>query len=150
MPPVLRSRLALAAMFGVFLVPIVLSSLRGLTHVLTCRERVETPFQVILGPGPAVITGATSIQAGGPTALCGGIQVALSVAIAEDGRIEVAVPITNQTGDDWYGTVQLDVAGTRLPVDLGKVGAGETHTEVVRLRLPEGTTEFSGSLFVGP
>lgn len=150
MPAALRSRVALASMFGVFLIPIALSSLRGLTHVLTCREQVETPFQVILGPGSAVITGATSLEAGGPTSLCGGIQVDLSVAMGADGRVEVSVPITNETDDDWFGTIQLDVAGTRLPVDLGRVEAGETHTEVVRLRLPDGTTEFDGSLFIGP
>ena len=55
MPSILRSRVALAALIGVFLIPIVGTSMRGLTHVLTCEDQVETPFTVVIDEGAAPI-----------------------------------------------------------------------------------------------
>ena len=43
-PSVLRSRLALLGLFGIFLIPLGLSSLHGLTHVITCRAGTRAPF----------------------------------------------------------------------------------------------------------
>lgn len=51
MPSILKSRIALVALIGVFLIPIMSSSLRGLTHVLTCEGSVETPFSVVVEEG---------------------------------------------------------------------------------------------------
>ncbi|MGH2809124.1 MAG: hypothetical protein ACRDKT_17810, partial [Actinomycetota bacterium] len=50
MPPILRSRLALVALMGAFLIPIGMSSLRGLTHVLSCKQEARQPFTVIVSP----------------------------------------------------------------------------------------------------
>lgn len=146
----LSARVAFVALFSVFLIPVGLSSLRGLSHSITCSEAVETPFQVLLFPdAPPIVTGSSVVAPGGGT-LCGGLGVDISVRVLADGRVEVEIPLANTTSADWFGTVQLEVAGTRIPVDLGKVEAGETRTEQIALRLPEGTTEFDGSLLVGP
>lgn len=148
--PFLSARVAFVALFSVFLIPIGLSSLRGLSHSITCSEAVETPFQVLLFPdAPPIVTGSSVVAPGGGT-LCGGLGVDISVRVLSDGRVEVEIPLANTTSADWFGTVQLEVAGTRIPVDLGKVEAGDTRAERIALRLPEGTTEFDGSLLVGP
>ena len=148
--PFLATRIAFATLFAVFLIPIALSSLRGLSHTITCREPVETPFQVLLFPdAPPIVTGSAVVDPDGGS-LCGGLGLDLSVGVLPDGRVEVEIPLDNPTSADWFGTVQLEVAGTRVPVDLGKVEAGGTRIERVALRLPEGTTEFDGSLLVGP
>lgn len=149
-PAVLRTAFARVLLLGVFLIPIGLSSLRGLTHVLTCRDQVAAPFQVIIVEGEAVVTSAEVLTPGGPALVCGGLDLELTAATRPGGVVEVTVPIRNATDADWYGSVQLDVAGIRLPVDLGRVDAGETRRRRVELRLPEGTTEFSGTLLVGP
>ena len=52
------------ALLGTFLIPIGTSSLRGLTHVLTCAEDTETPFTVVLkrNEAPAILEIARSSE----------------------------------------------------------------------------------------
>ncbi len=147
----LWTRIAFVSLFGVLLIPIALSSMRGLSHTLTCSEQVESPFQVFLEPGsPPVMTGAATLTPDGGGGLCGGLLVSVEVVALDDGRVRVTVPITNTTDADWFGTVQFEVAGTRIPLDLGKVRAGETRQAGFALNLPAGVTEFDGRLLVGP
>ncbi|MFP5331036.1 MAG: hypothetical protein ACLGHX_01535 [Acidimicrobiia bacterium] len=151
MPAVLVSRIAMYLFVSIFLIPLGLSSLRGLGHTLTCRAAVESPFQVILDEDNApVLTSATVLSVDEPPTLCGGLRVNISIAIDDDGRVAVTLPIENSSPHDWHGTVQLDIEGTRIPVSIGHVPAQETASETIELRLPEGTTEFVGSLLVGP
>ena len=151
MPTTLWTRMAFVSLFGVLLIPVALSSMRGLSHTLTCSEQVESPFQVVLAPDAApVITGATVLMPGAEEGLCGGLLVSVEVVAFEDGQVEVTVPITNTTENDWFGTVQFEIAGTRIPLDLGRVRAGESRQAGFVLNLPEGVTEFDGRLLVGP
>ncbi len=62
MPIHVRTRLAVLVMAGVLLIPIGQSSLRGIDHILTCTERVETPFQVILADGIPIVTGSFALE----------------------------------------------------------------------------------------
>lgn len=150
-PALLRTRLALVAMFVVFLIPVTQSTLRGLTHVLSCTERVDTPFQVVLLEGEEpIVTGSSVITAGEDPTLCGGLAVQIGAGPSESADIDVIVTVENQSDTDWYGTVEIDVVGVRVPVDIGRIGAGSTAEERISLSLPEGVTEFGGSLLVGP
>lgn len=150
MPAGFRLLVARVLLLGVFLIPVGLSSLQGLTHLLTCREQVAAPFQVFLIDGRAVVTAAQELAPGGSGLLCAGLEVDLAAAVVGPGQVEVTIPIRNATEVDWRGSVELDVAGVRIPVDLGQVDAGETRRRQVTLTLPDGTVEFSGALLVGP
>lgn len=150
-PPLLRARLAVAALFGVFLIPVAGSSLRGISHILTCREPVAAPFEVILLPdGTPVVTSAATLSADDAEPLCGGLAADMAVAALPDGRVEVAAALTNSSPAPWRGTVQLEVTGVRLPIDIGEVRPGETRRESLAVRLPEGATTLDGSLLLGP
>ncbi len=73
MPSGLRSRLALIALLGAFLIPIGMSSLRGLTHVLTCKQSAETPFTLVTVEGLAPqLLSSSRITKGDEKFLCGG------------------------------------------------------------------------------
>ena len=139
------------ALFVVFLIPVTQSSLRGLTHVLSCTERVDTPFQVILlEDEEPIVTGSSVLTAGEETTLCGGLAVQISAGPSDTADIDVVVRVDNQSEHDWFGTVEVDVVGVRVPVDIGRIDAGTTEESRVSLTLPEGVTEFGGSLLVGP
>jgi hypothetical protein len=149
-PALLRPRVALAVLFGVFLIPVLLSSLRGLTHVVSCRGEVEQPFTVTFGPdGEPLLTGSAMVE-GGEGRMCDWLVSELAVETAGPHRLEVTIPITNNGAGAWRGTVQLRVGTTVIPIGIGLVPAGTTKSETVILRLPEGVSSFDGSLLVGP
>ena len=150
MPSILRSRLALLALLGVFLIPIGMSSLRGLTHVLTCKEEVEQPFTVIVTDGQPEVLSSIRIGRQDTGRLCGGLSLETQARAGSGGEITLVLPITNHTEHPWRGTVSVVVGDTTVPVDIGEIPSGETRQDTIDLELDEGTTELSGSLLIGP
>ena len=150
MPPILMSRIALLALLGAFLIPIGMSSLRGLTHVLTCREEAEQPFTVIVTEGQPEVLSSMRIGPGDTGELCGGLTLETQARSFGSNKIVLIFPITNNTEHLWRGTVTAQVGDTSLPVNVGEVPAGETRKGQVGLVLDKGTTEINGSLLLGP
>jgi len=146
MPPILRSRLALAALLGVFLIPIGMSSLRGLTHVLTCREHTNVPFSVNI----PTITSSQRITRNEPLQLCGGLSLNLAVKSISADKVQVRLPITNNTKYTWQGSVSLKVSGTSIPVRIGEVKPGHTSSDTIDVKVAKGTDTIDGSLLIGP
>lgn len=150
-PRVLRSRIALTVLLGAFLIPIVTSSLRGLTHVLTCNEEAEVPFTLVVPEqGDPVIVSSRAVTRGEAEGVCGGLVLDVGVGPAGPGAVNLRLPITNKTAYDWHGTVSLKVGGTVVPVDIGTIRAGETGTDTVRVDVSPGQVEIDGSLLIGP
>lgn len=151
MPSGLRSRLALLALIGVFLIPIGMSSLRGLTHVLTCKESAETPFTLITPEGmePQLLS-SSRIEAGDSDYVCGGLSLNMGARADGPGRVSMVLPITNNSEYPWKGSVTLVVGGTSIPASIGEIPAGETRQDVLELDLDPGTQEVNGSLLIGP
>ncbi len=126
-----------------------MSSLRGVTHVVSCAELVEKPFQVEFVDGEPTITSSAVVVAGASTG-CGLLTAEMSVRSEGANRLAVTIPITNAGDSAWRGTVQLQVGSTSILLTHGLVPAGETRSETVILRLPEGVSNFQGSLLIGP
>lgn len=139
----------MGVLLGVFLIPVVLSSLRGLTHVVSCQGAIAQPFEVRFGSGTPLLTGSRLVEAGSDP-VCANLRTNLSMRDAGPNRLEVTVPIENRGSDPWRGTVSLVVGGVFIPVEIGLVPPGETRSETVVLRLPEGVTQFDGELLIGP
>lgn len=151
MPSGLRSRLALLALIGVFLIPIGMSSLRGLTHVLTCKESAETPFTLITPEGmPPQLLSSSRIEVGDSAYVCGGLSLNMGARAEGPGRVSMVLPITNNSEYPWKGSVTLVVGGTSIPASIGEIPAGETRQDVLDLELDPGTQEVNGSLLIGP
>lgn len=151
MPSILKSRIAIVLMLGVFLIPIATSSLRGLTHVLTCEENVAAPFSVIVADdGSAVVTSSASGQAGAEAGLCGGLAVDLRARAKPDGRLDLTVLVTNNSTYPWQGTVDLALNRTVIPVSIGRIDPAETGEDTVAFHLDPGAHDLTGSLLVGP
>ncbi len=151
MPPALRSKLALAVLFGTFLIPVTSSSLRGLTHLLTCRGAADIPFTLVVPEqGKPVIVSSNVVVRGQPTGVCGGLVLDMAVGRSQVGEVTLRLPITNRTEYDWRGTVRLVVNGETVPVDIGEVRAGATVEDSVRVAVKPGSVEIGGSLLIGP
>ena len=139
-------------MLGVFLIPITVSSLRGLTHVLTCDQDVRTPFTVDTGGGSS-ITSSARFTRGETTGLCGGLRLNMAVgptAARTADKVRITLPITNESKYNWKGSVELKLGGTTVPIDIGEIKAGKTATDTVDVKVAKDVTEIQGSLLIGP
>ena len=162
----LRHTAALFALFGVMLIPVATSTLRGLTHVLTCEEEVTTPFALIIqGRQEPTVISSTTIERGEVPPetpgeviqeplgrLCGGLSVDLTARTLGpgSGKVIMTVPITNHTEFAWQGTVLFQVGETSIPVDVGEVPPGGTGSDEIQLDLGPGDHDLTGSLLIGP
>jgi len=157
MPSALRAQVALICLLGVLLIPIGTSSLRGLTHILTCQQAAAAPFTVqVPEDGPPSIQSSSTIERNPDgsvpdTSVCGGLTLNLSMGSQEEDRADVVLAITNDSDYGWRGSVQIRLDDVDIPIDIGKIGAGETATDEFELRLDEGSTySVKGDLLIGP
>lgn len=158
MPSGLRSRLALLVLLGTFLIPLSTSSLRGLTHVLTCRQQEEVPFTLIVPEsGEPVIVSSTTLERP-PSGevdpvddgVCGGLSFDLAVGPRPDGKLDLVLPIANDSDFDWRGTVRLRLGSDVIPIGIGAVRHGQTEEETITVDLGPGQHQVQGSLLLGP
>ena len=141
----------MVVLLGTFLIPIGMSSLRGLTHLLTCQDEAEIPFTLIVPEeGAPVIVSSNVIERDEPEGVCGGLVLDMGVGPSDPGRVQLRLPITNNTEYDWQGSVSLQLGDTTVPVDIGEIRAGETRSDTVVVRVDPGEIEVNGSLLIGP
>ena len=153
MPSALRAQVALVGLLAVLLIPIGTSSLRGLTHILSCKDQSATPFSVsVPDEGPPTISSSTVIErpaAGEPPSneICGGLTLDLLMGATESNRADLTLAIANNSEYGWRGSVQLELDDILIPIDIGKIDAGEQAEDTVEVRLDRGrTSEIAGSL----
>lgn len=157
MPSALRAQVALIGLLAVLLIPIGTSSLRGLTHVLTCRDRSATPFSVdVPADGPPTISSSTVIERNPDgdvvsNEICGGLTLDLIMGSRVENRTDVTLLITNNSEFGWRGSVQLQLGDTPIPIDIGEIKAGGTAEDSFELRLDDNRRyEIVGNLLIGP
>ena len=157
MPSALRAQVALITLLGVLLIPIGTSSLRGLTHILTCQETAAAPFTIqVPDSGPPSIQSSATVERNPDgsipdTSVCGGLTLDVFMASEREDRAEVTLAITNASEFGWRGSVQMKLDAVDIPIDIGEIRAGETAEDSFELHLDEGSTyEIEGDLLVGP
>ena len=158
MPSALRAQVALVGLLAVLLIPIGTSSLRGLTHILTCRDRSATPFSIeVPEDGLPTISSSTVIERdpGGEAAtreVCGGLTLDLIIGgNSDENRADVTLLITNNSEFGWRGSVQLELGSTDIPIDIGEIDAHGTAEDTFELRLDSNRRyDVAGNLLIGP
>ncbi len=153
LPTSLRARLAMATLLGIFLIPLTTSSLRGLTHLLSCTDEVPAVLSVDTTDGTnTVLLGADSTtREEADSTLCDGLDVTLQLSSATAQRADVEVQVTNGTETDWQGSMELRLASTVIPVSIGRIDAGATESDTVSLTVDAGRSyEITGTLLIGP
>ena len=157
MPSALRAQVALIGLLGVLLIPIGTSSLRGLTHILTCQESAATPFTIqVPEDGPPSILSSTTIERNPDgsvpdRSVCGGLTLDLLMGSEQSDHADVTLSITNQSDYGWRGSVKIEVDDVDIPIDIGEIDAGETAFDDFELNLEEGRSyEIKGDLLIGP
>lgn len=150
-----RHRAPLVLLAVLFLIPVATSSLRGLTHVLTCADEVGTSISISPGlePGePPTLLSSQVLVAGEDPLICEALEVELSIGSFDEatGDTELLVDVTNRSELDWRGTVQLSIGGTRVPLAVGRIATGETVSATPTIRTATDQVEVEGQLLIGP
>ena len=118
MVTVLKRRLALAALVGVLVIPILSVNNQGLSHLLFCEATVEEQFAIGSleeGDEPPPITSSTSLDADQPdvefegaeeiAAVCAGVRASVSAVPVGADRVQLTVTIINDSELPWQGSV---------------------------------------------
>lgn len=107
---------------------------------------------MVIGPDgqPEILSSVRITRDPRANEICGGLVIEPRARAAEDGRIAFTLPVKNNTDFSWRGTMAVELGGTRIPVDVGDVGPGQTRTDTVLFDLGEGEHEVDGSLLIGP
>jgi hypothetical protein len=157
MPSALRAQVALITLLGVLLIPIGTSSLRGLTHILTCQEAAAAPFTIqVPEDGPPAIQSSSTIERNPDgsvpdTSVCGGLTLDVFIGSDREDRADVILAITNNSEFGWRGSVKVKLDNVDIPIDIGEIDAGETAEDSFVLRLDEGSEyKIEGDLLIGP
>jgi hypothetical protein len=157
MPSALRAQVALITLLGVLLIPIGTSSLRGLTHILTCQDSAAAPFTIqVPEEGPPTIQSSQILERNPDgsvpdQSVCGGLTLDVFMGSDREDRADVTLSITNASEFGWRGSVKLQVDAIDIPIDIGEIEAGQTATDSFVLRLDEGSSyEVEGDLLIGP
>ena len=149
--PSVRSRLALVGLVGIFLIPILTSSLSGLTHVITCNANTRTPFELtITAQGVGTGLSAETLEPNQANGLCGGLTLDMGVRPLSNGKIRINLPISNHTRYRWRGSVKLEIGHTSVPIGVGEIPPGATRTGSVDVHVDPGSHTIGGSLLIGP
>jgi hypothetical protein len=153
MPSALRAQVALWGMLACFLIPIGVSNLRGLTHILTCEDELASAFTIrVDGDGRATLLAASpAFDRDDVRDLCGGLLLAIEAGSPRPGHAELVFTITNNTEYGWHGSVRVDIGATPVPIDIGEVAPGESASDSIDIDLdPDSSYEIEGSLLIGP
>jgi hypothetical protein len=97
-----------------------------------------------------VIVSSNVIERDAPEGVCGGLVLDMGVGPSDPGKVQLRLPITNNTEYDWQGSVSLQLGDTAVPVDIGEIRAGETKSDTITVRVDPGELEVNGSLLIGP
>jgi len=150
-PSSLRARFALLGLIGCLLIPVATTSLRGLTHVLTCEQPSATPFTIDVTPAGPVSTGSSVFTRNDNGELCGGLRLDIAVSSTTADKAALKFSIANDTKYGWLGSVTLRLDGTDIPVDIGAIPSHQTRSDTVEIGLQRDKSyEIGGSLLIGP
>src|SRR2546423_15302395 len=104
--------MALIALLGAFLIPILLSSLQGLTHVLTCQQATNVPFTVELPEhGQPTISSSAVITREQAKGLCGGPPLEMRGGQKGAKKGKNILPNAQNTTHDLQGAVEPQPVG---------------------------------------
>jgi len=174
----LRIRASIVLLVGTLLIPVATSSLRGLTHVLSCKSALSARFDVpipaagedpepvlldpteITRPAPGETTvpettttrppSTTTTAPAGPEPVCGGITVDMKLSTPQQGWVRVDLPVRNSGPHQWRGTVRLRVGSKTFPVDLGSIPPGQTRSKSLEVKVADKVKRVTGELLLGP
>src|SRR3546814_18644724 len=135
----MRAQFACVGLLAVLLIPIGTSSLRGLTHILTCQDDSATPFSLVVpDDGPPTISSSTVIERPAPgeapsDQICGGLTPDHVMSAPANHRAELPLALANARYSRWPASGHTRLDAHKIPIDTDTIDTADNATPTDKL-----------------
>ncbi len=134
------------------MIPLLTSSLGGLTHRTSCRTAYTPDFDVIAdGATEAVVSSAIVLTRDAPSAplRCPGFSLDALVNPSGPTTLSTAVSVTNASTSSAHVTAHISVGGRNSFRPIGVLGSGQTVQKTFVVHVPKGSSVLRARLLLG-
>jgi hypothetical protein len=134
------------------IVPMLTSSLAGLSHRVSCRTAYTPDFEVTAdGATEPLVASAIVLTRDAPAAPvpCPGFTLDARVNPSGPLVLSTVLAATNTSTKSVHATAQIRVGGKRSQIPLGVIGSGKSIEKTLSIHVPKGTSVLRARLLLG-
>ncbi len=132
--------------------PLLTSSLGGLTHRVSCRGAFTPDFEVTAdGAAEPLIASAIVLTRDAPTepVRCAGFTIDARVNPVSASGVATVIAAANTSTKDAHATVEVTIGGRRSEIPLGVITSGGSLEKTITVHVPRGTSVLKARLLLG-
>ncbi len=134
------------------MIPLLSSSLGGLTHRISCRTEFSPDFDVLdEGGAEALVSSSIVLTRDAPATSprCPGFTLDATVNPSGPTRLSTALSATNASTSSAHVTAQISVDGRNSYLPIGVLGSGQTIQKTFVVNVPKGSSVLRARLLLG-
>lgn len=134
------------------IVPLLTSSLGGLTHRVSCRGDYTPDFEITAdGATEPLIASAIVLTRDAPSVpvRCVGFTIDARVNPVGPTGVATVIAASNVSTKDAHATVQINVDGQLSEIRFGVIRSGAEVEKMITVHVPKGTSVLKARLLLG-
>ncbi len=134
------------------MIPLLTSSLGGLTHRVSCRTAFTPDFDVLAdGTTKALVSSSIVLTRDGPTTPtpCPGFSIDALVNPSGPTTLSTSLSATNASTSSARATAQISVGGKTSFISIGVIDSGKTAQKTFVVHVPKGPSVLKARLLLG-
>ena len=134
------------------MIPLLSSSLGGLTHRVSCRTEFTPDFDGLAdGGAEAVVSSSIVLTRDAPATAprCPGFSLDALVNPSGPTKLATSLSATNASTSSAHVTAQVSVDGRNSYLPIGELGSGQTIQKTFVVNVPKGSSVLRARLLLG-
>ncbi len=134
------------------MLPLLSSSLGGLTHRVSCRTEYTPDFDVLAGEGAKALVSSSIVLTRDSPATpprCPGFSIDALVNPSGPTRLSTALSAKNASTSSAHVTAQISVDGRNSYLPIGVIASGQTIQKTFVVHVPKGSSILRARLLLG-
>ena len=134
------------------MIPLLSSSLGGLTHRVSCRTEFTPDFEVLANGGAkALVSSSIVLTRDSPVAAqrCPGFSVDAQVNPSGPTRLSTSLSAKNSSTSSAHVTAQISLGGRSSFMPIGVLASGQTMQKTFVVDVPKGPSVLRARLLLG-
>ncbi len=134
------------------MLPLLSSSLGGLTHRISCRTEFTPDFDVLAdGSAKALVSSSIVLTRDGPATppRCPGFTLDAQVNPSGPTTLSTSMSVTNAATSSAHATAQISVGGKSSYIAMGVLDSGQTTQKTFVVHVPNGSSVLKVRLLLG-